>query len=107
MVLEDGPAYTPEQVSANWWMGDMTPDAIRKAAARGQIEHTRIQGRIFLTKANILANQAAGFQPAGASGPLRSVAPRRPRRSTPAETPPGVTVLSPRPEARRRSRKAS
>jgi hypothetical protein len=103
LILEDGPVYTPEQVSANGWL-DASPGALRKAVARKQIECTRFQGRIYFTRANILAIQAAGFQPAKADERAYSTAPRRPRRTPTAETSQGVSVLRPRPEARRRRR---
>lgn len=105
MILEDGPLYTPEEVSEERWL-DASPGALRKAVGRGQLECTRFQGRIYFTRANILAIQAAGFQPAGADEPARLTTARRARRTPVAEVQPGVAQLRPRPEARRR-RKAS
>ena len=105
MILEDGPLYPPEQVSENGWL-DATPSALRRAVSRKQIECTRFQGRIYFTRANILAIQAAGFQPAKADERAYPAEPRRTRRTPVGDSPQAVTVLRPRPEARRR-RKAS
>ena len=106
MDLVDGPLYSPEQVSENGWL-DATPGALRRAVSRKQIECTRFQRRIYFTRANILAIQAAGFQPAKADERAYPTARRRARNASTTETPQGVTVLQPRPGARRRSRKAS
>lgn len=115
MELIDGPLYTPEQVCEAGWLGpDATPGGLRKAAGRkpneGRIEHTRFppssnKGRIYFTAANIRAIQAAGLRPA--EGPATPAESRRTRRTPTTEMPQTVTVLRPRPEARRRSRKAS
>lgn len=104
MTLEDGVLYTPEQVSDNGWLGDMTPGAIRNAATRGDFECTRIRRKILFSRGNILAIQSSGFQPAKADRPA-SPPRRRTRRTVPtAEVQPGVRLLQPRPEARRRRR---
>jgi hypothetical protein len=68
----DGVAYTPEQVSEAGWLGKRTAGALRRACApsRGQLQHTRIGGRILFTAEDIRANLAAGRRnektPAGA-----------------------------------------
>jgi hypothetical protein len=103
---EEGVLYTPEEVSKHRWL-DGSPGALRKAVERKQIECTRYQGRIYFTRANIFAIQAAGYQPAGADKRARPGAARRARR-VPAEAgQAGVTTLRPRPQDRRRGRRAS
>lgn len=106
MILEDGPVYTPEQIAENGWLGPISPNAIRKAVTRGDFECTRIRNKIGMTRANILANQAKGFEPAKADRRPSVSRPARKRRASAADPQPGVTTLRPRPEARRR-RKAS
>lgn len=84
MSPEEGVLYSPEQVCENGWLGpDTTPRGIRKAAAGGLIEFTRYpptpRGRIYLTAANIRANQAAGLCLAnpGAKSPPKPAGRRR------------------------------
>ena len=106
MKLEDGPLYTPEQVSANQWLGDRSPAAIRRAVSRGQLQHTKSGGKVCFSRANILANQAAGLELADWDQSAHVVAPHRKRRTSDVATKPSVTVLQPRPNAaRRRSRR--
>jgi hypothetical protein len=111
MELIDGPVYTPEQVSANGWLGPITPGAIRKAVAKGDFEWTRIRNKIGMTKANILANQEAGFEPAAADQRSTPRTVRRGRRTPVAavpDLPAGATRLVAKPaSSRRRSRTAS
>lgn len=102
MELLDGPVYTPEQIAANGWLGPISPNAIRKAVTRGDFECTRIRNKIGMTRANILANQAKGFEPAKADRPS---GPHRKRRAPGAPTESSVTVLRPRPGAARKSRR--
>jgi hypothetical protein len=102
MQLEDGVLYTPQQVSDSGWLGPLTANAIRNAVVRGDFECTRIRRKILFTRANILAIQAAGFQPAKADRPV-TASPRRTRRTTStAEAQPNVRRFEPRPKAQRR-----
>lgn len=105
MILEDGPVYTPEQITENGWLGPISPNAIRKAVTRGDFECTRIRNKIGMTKANILANQAKGFEPAKVDRPSYASGPPRKRRAPAAPTESSVTVLRPRPGAARKSRR--
>jgi hypothetical protein len=103
MTLEDGRLYTPDEVSANGWLGsDTTPGALRKAASRGRIDFTRFQGRIYFTAANIRANQEAGREQAQSRRPQSSALRRGRRIASTPEFQPGVPLLRSRPDARRR-----
>jgi hypothetical protein len=104
MILEDGPLYTPEQVSENRWLGKRSADALRKAASRGQLQHTLSGGQIHFHRVDILANQEEARVLAKKARPLPVSAPRRGRRAptAAATVPSGVSELRARPEARRR-----
>jgi hypothetical protein len=97
MDLTDGRLYTPEEICEAGALGsDTTPEALRKAARSGAIEYTRFRNRIYLTRANVLANQEAGFVPAAADQRTTPGATRRSRRSpvtAVADRPRGVKPL--------------
>jgi hypothetical protein len=98
----DGVFYTPEQVYENGWL-PLTPTAIRKAAGRDEIPHTRVRGRIGLTKANIDAILAAGqHEPKDVPKPSAS---RRGRRvvAPVVDLPATDLPLTPKPARRRRA----
>lgn len=112
MELIDGRLYTPEEICENGWLGsDTTPEALRKAARSGAIEYTRFRNRIYFTRANVLASQEAGHEPATADRRSTPSAARRGRRTSVAavpDLPAGATRLVAKPaSARRRSRRAS
>lgn len=102
-ALEDGPVYPPETISEAGWLGQLSPSAIRKACQQGALEHTRIRGKIGMTRANILANQAAGHEPAKADREAAPRSPGRPRRPF-SIVPTGEQFLKADPSRRRRSR---
>ena len=107
MILEDGPLYTPEQVSDNGWLGQRSPEALRKAVSRGQLQHTKSGGKICFSRTNILANQEQMLVPAESDVPAQP-ATHRGRRAAPAvEVHPGVPLLVPKPPPERRRRRAS
>lgn len=113
MSPKEGVLYTPDEVAENGWLGsDTTASALRKAAGRkpgrGRIEHTRFQGRIYFTAANIRSIQERGFEPADTSQQPNRPA-RRGRRTVAAvpDLPTGAQPLVARPNAARRRRAAS
>lgn len=111
MSLEDGRLYTPNEVAENGWLGpDATASALRKAATRG-LEHTRYPpkptGRIYFTRANILATQAKGLQPVDSQRGTAATTRRGRRSVTAAIGSTEVTELRPEPGRARKTKRES
>lgn len=105
MDLIEGRLYTPEEVSENRWLGKRTPGALRKAASRGQLQHSMSGGKICFSRADILANQEEARRPAKTRrSSAASAQPRRIRRVPVSAPEANVTALKPRPDAARRRR---
>jgi hypothetical protein len=102
---QGGIAYTPEQVHANHWLGNITPSAMRKAAQAGKFQHTRLRGKILFTAEDIAAILAAGRVPAKDETPhIRATARRVRRTPSLTDVPHGVTPLVAKPARPRGSR---
>jgi hypothetical protein len=100
-------AYTPEQVFENGWLGEITPDAMRKAAKDKVWPHVKLRNKIHFTGQNI-AEILADAQVDAEDNSTRVHAPRRRGRRAAPELQPGVPLLVAKSApARRRGRKAS